>query len=385
VEFNVNHISPVFFGPNTSLQTGARLKAMGVTHALFVFDQGVKKAGIPDKIIAGVKEAGVQVSVFDGVQADPPDFTVDQGAEIGRKANVDGVVGVGGGSTMDTAKAINLLLGNPGSISQYLTFPPPPLKPGKTLVLIPTTSGTGSEVTHFAVITDSKTHAKRSPVGPLVRAKLAIIDPTLTVGMPPSVTADTGMDAFAHCAEAMTAVQRNPMSDLLAEKGISIVMEFLPKAVKDGKDLDARTQMSFAAMLGGYAFNDSNTQLGHAIGHTLGSMYHIPHGNACGVVLPEILECEAEAVPDAVARIAAAMGLKVKKGATAGSVGAQVREALAAFMLSIGQKTFKQLNVPAADLAKVAESAGGPGLAKSSARPVTVDDVKTMLQKAYER
>jgi alcohol dehydrogenase len=358
---------------------------MGVTHALFVFDQGVKKAGIPDKIIVGVKEAGIQVSIFDGVQADPPDFTVDQGAEIGRKADVDAVVGVGGGSAMDTAKAINLLLGNPGSISQYLTFPPPPLNPGKTLILIPTTSGTGSEVTHFAVITDSKTHAKRSPVGPLVRAKLAIIDPTLTVGMPPSVTADTGMDAFAHCAEAMTAVQRNPMSDLLAEKGISIVMEFLPKAVKDGRDLDARTQMSFAAMLGGYAFNDSNTLLGHAIGHTLGSLYHIPHGNACGVVLPEILECEAEAVPDAVARIAVSMGLKVRKGATAAAVGAQVREALASFMLSIGQKTFKQLNVPAADLAKVAEAAGGPGLAKSSARPVSVDDVKNMLQKAYER
>jgi alcohol dehydrogenase len=385
LEFNVNHISPALFGPDTCLKTGERLKAMAVTHALFVFDQGVKKAGIPDKIIASAKDAGIQVSIFDGVQADPPDFTVDQGAEVGRKANVDAVVGVGGGSAMDTAKAINLLLGNPGSISQYLTYPPPPLNPGKTLVLIPTTSGTGSEVTHFAVITDSKTHAKRSPVGPHVRAKLAIIDPTLTVGMPPSVTADTGMDAFAHCAEAMTAVQRNPMSDLLAEKGISIVMEFLPKAVKDGKDIEARTQMSFAAMLGGYAFNDSNTQLGHAIGHTLGSMYHIPHGNACGVALPEILECEAEAVPDAVARIAVAMGLKVRKGSTAATVGAQVRETLAAFMLSIGQKTFKQLKVPAADLAKVAEAAGGPGLAASSARKVSKEDVLTIVQKAYSR
>ncbi len=143
--------------------------------------------------------------------------------------------------------------------------------------------------------------------------------------------------------------------------------------------------MSFAAMLGGYSFNDANTQLGHAIGHTLGSLYHIPHGNACGAALPEILECEAEAVPEAVARIAKAMGLKVKKGATPAEIGTQVREGLAAFMASIGQKTLKQLNVPEADLAKIAEVAGGPGLAKSSARAVDQADVHNILKKAYGR
>ena len=240
-------------------------------------------------------------------------------------------------------------------------------------------------MTQYAVISDMKTHTKRSPVGPLVRATFAIVDPMLTVGMPPSVTADTGMDAFAHCVEAMTAVQRNPMSDILAERGISLVMQYLPKAVKDGKDIEARTQMSFAAMLGGYAFNDSNTHLGHAVGHTLGSMYHIPHGNACSASLPEILECEAEAVPEAVEQIAKAMGLRVKKGAAPADVGIQVSEALAKFMASIGQKTLKQLNVPETDLAKVAEVAGGPGLAMSSARKVDKDDVLTILKKAHVR
>jgi alcohol dehydrogenase len=249
--FNINHMTPVLFGEGTSLQTGERLKALGCKKVLAVYDKGVKQAGITEKIIESIKEQGIEVAVFDGVKADPPDTMIDEGAEVGRKAGVDGVVGIGGGSTMDTAKTINLLLNNPGKVQDYMGTGKE-LKPGKNLILLPTTSGTGSEVTMFAVITDTADENKKKGLaGPLVRANLAIVDPVLTAGMPPSITADTGMDAYAHAVEAIMGNNRNPMSDLLGEQAISLVMRYLPKAVKNGKDMEARTQMSYAAMLAG--------------------------------------------------------------------------------------------------------------------------------------
>ncbi len=384
MEFNVNHATPVLFGPDTSRQTGARLKDFGCTRVLFVYDHGVKKAGITEKIIASARESGIAVTVYEGVLPDPPDTTVDEGAALGRANDIDGVVGVGGGSAMDTAKAINALLENPGPISRYFDRTVP-MKSGKSLILLPTTAGTGSEVTHFCVLTDTKDHRKKGPAGPHMRARLAIIDPLLTEGMPPSVTADTGMDAFAHAAEAITAIRANPVTDLMAEKAIALAVENLGKAVKDGGHVEARTSMSLAAMLAGYAFNDSNTHIGHAIGHAIGSLYHVPHGNACGVAMPEILEYEAEAVPAAVERIGRAMGLQIRKGMPPSEVGKMVGDALRAFSLSIGQKTLRQLNIPEADLAILAEIAGGPGLAAYSARKATKDDVVKILQKAYDR
>lgn len=383
--FNINHMTPVLFGEDASLQTGERLKGFGCKKVLAVYDQGVKNAGITDKIIEAIKEQGIEVAVFDGVKADPPDTMIDEGAEIGRKENVDGVVGIGGGSTMDTAKVINLLLNNPGKVKDYMGTGAE-LKPGRPLILVTTTSGTGSEVTMFAVITDTgDENKKKGMAGPLVRANLAIVDPLLTVGMPPSITADTGMDAFAHSAEAITGQARNPMSDLLGEQAISLVMKYLPKAVKNGKDIEARTQMSYAAMLAGYSFNDSLTHMGHSLGHTLGSIFHIHHGNACGVAMPEIIEYLAEDVPEPIRKIGQAMGLKIEAGASPKEVAKEVADALVAFNKEIGQKTLKELNVKEADLEKVAREAFDQGMWRLSPRETSVEDMLGILKKAYAR
>jgi alcohol dehydrogenase len=383
--FNINHMTPVLFGEGTSLQTGERLKTLGCKKVLAVYDKGVKQAGITDKIIESIKEQGIEVAVFDGVKADPPDTMIDEGAEVGRKAGVDGVVGIGGGSTMDTAKTINLLLNNPGKVKDYMGTGKE-LKPGKNLILLPTTAGTGSEVTMFAVITDTADeNKKKGMAGPLVRANLAIVDPMLTVGMPPSITADTGMDAYAHAVEAIMGNNRNPMSDLLGEQAISLVMKYLPKAVKNGKDMEARTEMSYAAMLAGYSFNDSLTHMGHSLGHTLGSIFHIPHGNACGVAMPEIIEYLAEDVPGPIRLIGKAMGLKIKATASPKEAAAQVAEALAAFNKEIGQKTLKELGVKESDLKKVAQAAFDQGMWRLSPRETSAEDMLGILQKAYDR
>jgi alcohol dehydrogenase len=259
------------------------------------------------------------------------------------------------------------------------------MNPGKVLVLIPTTSGTGSEVTSVAVLTDPEDHKKKGIGGPNVRATLAIIDPTLTLGMPPSITADTGMDVLAHAAEALTANRANMIADTLGEKAIAMVVENLPKAVKNGADMDARSQMSFAATLGGWSFGSSNTQLGHAFGHALGSLYHMPHGNACGVALPEIMDFIADAAPDGMKKVAAAMGLRVEAGASPARVGELVRDAMVEFSARIGQKTLKQFGIKEAALPGIAKAISTEFLVASAPKKVTEEDILTILQKAYAR
>ena len=314
-------------------------------------------------------------------------ITIDEGAAIGRKELVDGVVGIGGGSSMDTAKAVNVMLTNTGSVSDLMKFrpggPPSMPKPGKTLVLLPTTSGTGSEVTAVAVLTDTTAHDKKGIGGPVTRATLAIVDPALTVGMPPSVTADTGMDVFAHAVSSITANRRNQMSDILGESAIKILWKYLPVAVKDGRNIEARTQMAFASMAAGYAFQDSMTQLEHAIGHTLGSLYHIPHGNACGVCLGEMTEFDADAVPDGTRLIAAAMGMPT--AGTPAELGKAIKVAIQKFADSINQRKLSQMNIPESDLEKIAEIVAGPGLSMFSPKKVTKEDVLKMLKEAYTR
>jgi len=259
------------------------------------------------------------------------------------------------------------------------------MKQGKVIVLIPTTSGTGSEVTSVAVLTDPEVKKKVGIGGPFVRGTLAIVDPLLTVGMPPSITADTGVDALSHAIEALTANRANPMADVLAEKAISLVVAYLPRAVKDGSDIEARTEMSFAAMLAGWSFINSNTQLGHSVGHTLGAMYHIPHGNACGVALPEIVEFISDVVPDAIRRAGIAMGLKIDKSVSAEKAGIMVRDALIDFNRKIGQKTLKQLNIKESALPEIAKSAVAEFLTASSPKETTEEDLLKALQKAYNR
>jgi alcohol dehydrogenase len=385
MDVNINLLPPVLFGTDTSLKTGERLKGLGCTKVLVVYDQGVKKAGIPDKIIENVKGAGIEIAVYEGVQADPPFNTLEECAEIGRKEKVDGVLAIGGGSTMDTAKAANILLTNPSPIKQYTIMGGPVMKPGKVLVLIPTTSGTGSEVTSVAVLTDPEEKKKKGIGGNFVRATLAIVDPLLAVGMPPSITADTGMEALSHAIEALTANRANPMSDILAEKAITLVMAYLSRAVKDGSDIEARTKMSFAAMIAGWAFINSNTQLGHAMGHALGAMYHIPHGNACGVALPEIVEFISEAVPEAIRRVGMAMGLKTDESVSAEAAGIMVRDELINFNRKIGQKTLKQLNIGESALPEIAKAAAGEFLVASSPKKTGEEDFFKILQKAYAR
>jgi alcohol dehydrogenase len=380
--YGINHLTPVIFGENSSSETGAKLKQLGCKKVLCVFDKGVKGAGIVDKIIDSIQAQGIKCISFGGVVADPPDYVIEEGAEIGRKEHVDGVVGIGGGSSMDAAKMINLLLGNPSPINQYMGPGASP-KPGKVLVLLPTTSGTGSEVTPIAVLTDSKQHKKGGVVGPVCRATMAIIDPVLTAGMPASVTADTGMDAFSHAAEAITSGSANPMSDLLASKAVALVTEYLPRAVKNGADMEARTNLSFAAMTAGFAFPDALTHYGHAIGHTFGALFHVPHGNACAIAIPEVMEFVADVVPEKVKLVGVSMGLSFKGTQSPTEIGAKVAAAIRKLNKEIGVKTLKNYKIPEPAMADVAKMALSDDCAGFGPKSATYDEILKMCRSAY--
>ena len=382
--FTINRKSAVIFGEHASDQAGEKTKALGCSKVLCVYDKGVKDAGIVDPIVKNLENAGLTVVHYGGVLADPPDTMVNECGELARKEKVDGVVGVGGGSTLDTAKAVNVMLGNPGPIGNYFIVPGgPEHKPGRPIVLIPTTAGTASEITHVAVVTNTATNRKGGVKGPATIATLAIVDPLLTLGMPPRLTADTGMDTFAHALEAYTSLLRNPMSDLLAEKAIGLVVQNLPKAVKDGSDVEVRTNMSFACLIAGMSFTDSTPHFGHAFGHTLGAFHHIPHGTGCAIAQPGVIEIVADIMPEKVRRVGELMGLELSKDLSSVELRSRVSRGVIAFNKAIGVPSLKELNIKESDLPALAEAMTKDVGYRFLPVKLEVQDILGVLQRIY--
>lgn len=382
MNFTISHVVPVIFGEDTYLQIGKKLKENGVAKVLCIYDKGVKLAGVVDKIIQTVEAEGIKVIGFDGVQPDPPDTIVDEAGELGRKEGVDAILGIGGGSSLDAAKAVNILLGNPGSITRYFDFSVPQ-NLGKPLFLIPTTSGTGAEVTSIAVLTNTSSNKKQGVGGKNCVATLAIVDPTLTLGLPPHITAATGMDTFAHAVEAYTSIMNNPMSDILALETISLVVNYLPIAVKDGSNITARSKMSFACTAAGMSFGDAFPHLGHAIGHTIGARHHVPHGTACGLAIPGVIEYVSDIIPDRVRAIGKAMGLELVDDISNEKLGTAVSDMVRKLNKEIGLPTLKELKITESDLSIIATETLGDVCARLIPKKTTSEDVLKLLEKEY--
>jgi alcohol dehydrogenase len=353
--FTITSKSEVLFGEGVSQQIGEKFAGFGCKRVFCVYDKGVKAAGLVDGIVAEIEKKDISVVHFDDVLPDPPDTLVNECGEFARKEGVDGVLGIGGGSSMDTAKAVNLLLGNPGVISQYFGQGTPHT-PGKPLILVPTSAGTASEITALSIISDTKNKIKTGIAGPATSATLAVVDPLLTRGLPPHITAAAGMDAFAHALEAYTSVINNLMSDALAEKALELIITYLPRAVKDGTDMEARTQMSFACLIAGMSFNDAIPHFGHAFGHALGCCYHIPHGVGCALGQPGVVEIAADVMPEKIRKLGGFFGLVLDETLFPAELGRQVSDAVLAFSREIGIPTLKELDIKDLDFEEIAQS-----------------------------
>jgi choline dehydrogenase len=296
----------VVHGPGAVASLADELGVLRLSRPMLVTDPGVVAAGLVDRVLPYLDG----VVVFDEVRPNPDIELVDRAAEAYRKGGCDGLIGLGGGSSIDTAKAMGVVAAHSGSIARYEWGRDPIEQRIPPLVAIPTTAGTGSEVTLWAVITDHERKLKFNVGGtPLIGPHVALIDPELMLGLPPSVTAATGMDALSHAIECFTCDYHQPFSDAVALHAMELVGRWLRVAVEDGGNLEARTQMAHAALLGGMAYGTESAGAAHAMSQSAGGVHDCPHGALTARVLGPVCEYNVPAAPERYARIAQALGV----------------------------------------------------------------------------
>ncbi len=285
-------------------------RALGMKRPLLVTDGGIVKAGLLERATAPLKAAHLPFAIYDQVRANPPIAIVDEGARLYKKEKCDGIIGFGGGSSMDTAKSIGVVAANGGSILKYEWADPQPIRKRiPPTICVPTTAGTGSEVTLWAVITDPARQIKFNVGGTgLIGAWVALIDPELTLELPPAVTAGTGMDALAHAIECYTCAYAQPLPDSVALNAMEYVAEHLRVAFAQGHNVQARYGMSMAAMLGALAYGTESAGAAHAMSQSAGGVHDVPHGALTARLLGPVMEYNYLGEPRKFARIAQALG-----------------------------------------------------------------------------
>ena len=289
-----------------STQLGQYLRKLNVRHPLLVTDSVIVEQGIMERVRSAAMEDGIQFSIYQEVLPEPPERNVNEALELYRAERCDGVVGLGGGSAMDVAKAVAMLVTNSGSYSDYVGIGKVPIR-GDNLVLMPTTSGTGSEVSVFSIMLVNG--SKAGVVDENISANIALVDPLLTISVPRRVTASTGLDAFCHHLESLLSTNASPLSDAICLEGIRVISRYLRKAVGNGTDPEARYWMSYASTIGGFVMNlTDGAAANHGLAFALGAKFHVSHGLSNAVMLPYVFPVIASAELEKVRLIGQAMG-----------------------------------------------------------------------------
>lgn len=369
-------LCPVNYGCGAINHLPELLQEINVSAPFIVTDQELVKTGIPDRVSSILKKAGCSALLFDGMKMDAPDYCCTQAAEQAKAFGADVIIGLGGGSCLDGAKAISVLCTNQEqNITELITGTPFRNKP-LPAVMIPTTSGTGSESTIFAVVSNSENGRKQSLFTAAVQA---VLDPELTVGLPAEITAYTGMDALAHAVEAYTSVRPNPFADLLSLDAIQRIMTWLPVACKEPENMTARENMMLASNFAGIAFNSSATHIGHAMAHAMGAVLHIPHGIACAWDVPEVLYLMAEYLPERAHSIGQAMGLALPEEHFGKQLGEELRGRIHQLMREINIPSCGDLKITEEMLRSCREYAVTEKLRGLCGAPVTDDEIAQAL------
>jgi len=301
------------FGPGVSSKAGDLVRGTGAKSALIVTDETMERLGVAERITEAVRKGGVEVSVFSKVEPEPSVETTDEAAKIARGMNAGAVIGLGGGSSMDVAKAVAVLVNNEGSASNYQGLGLVK-KPGVPKIMIPTTSGTGSEVTFTAVLIRKSDGVKGGINSDFLYPEMSLLDPELAVTMPPRVTASTGMDALAHALEAYTSLKASPFSDIFAEEALVRIGEWLRVATFNGNNIEARGEMMLAALFGGVALANAGVTACHALAYPLGGMFGVPHGIANALLIPHVARWNAMASPSRFTAAAELLGYPREEG-----------------------------------------------------------------------
>lgn len=348
----------------------------GTSRIFLITDKGIRKEGIEKNIVSEFQK----VTVFDDIEPNPKHGTVNRAGEISRKLNPDLIIGLGGGSSLDAAKAIALLANNKGQIEDYegkYKYENPPIP----VLAVPTTCGTGSEVTWSSVITHTERKFKMSIKGPHTFPSVALVDPDLLLTLPQNLIASTGMDALVHAVEAYSVKPSTFITDLFAEKAIKLIFQSLERAYKDIKgDKEARENMMKASMMAGVAFGNSDVGAVHCIAESVGGMYDIPHGVANSIFLPYVMEFNLPEAGDDYAEIADFLGIKEKSKARAAErLIKEVRE----LSSHLNIPRFRDIGIEESQFSLIAEKSFQNNSNPSNPRKAGVKDYLQILNAAY--
>lgn len=374
----------ILMGPGCSEQIGLEVKALKGKRVLIVTDPGIIRAGLIEPVKESLQQAGLPWSIFDRVEPDPRIEVAEECLRTARQEEADCIIGLGGGSSLDIAKVAAVRLANPGKIDDFFGIDLIP-NPGVPAILVPTTAGTGSEVTPIAILSDTREKLKKGIVSSHLLPKAALLDPKLTVGLPPAVTAFTGMDALIHAIEAYTSVNANSLTDHLAFRAIELTAGNLLTAYARGEDLEARSNMLEGSLLAGMAFANAGVTAVHAFAYPLGGeFHHIPHGLANSVMLPHVLRFNMLGNLPKFAAIAAALGLAVEDltDRQAAEAGLEVIEEL---MVDLNLPLrLRDLNVPEEAIPGMAQGVMKvTRLLANNPRRITLEDAERIYRNAW--
>jgi len=366
-------------------ELGTEASQLGMRRPLLVTDPGVKAAGLLDTALESLRKSDVEPIVFDRVRANPPVELVDAGAAEYRKQGCDGLVAIGGGSSMDTAKGIGVVAVHDGSIVDYEWGHDPIRERIPPMIAVPTTAGTGSEVTLWAVITDPKRKIKFNVGGtPHIASWVAVIDPELTVKLPPAVTAGTGMDALAHAVECYTMVYHQPFTDAVALLAMEYVAKYLRVAFSQANNLQARYHMSAAAMLAGLAYGIDSAGAAHAMSQTAGGVHDAPHGELTARLLGPVMEYNYSGEPDRFARMALAFGLDTR-GASTWQAAEMAVEYVHRLTDDVGIRGLEELGFQEQEIPMLADKAFADPQTIGNPRDVDAAAYRKIYQNAFDR
>ena len=375
----------LLFGRGASMRAGQLARDLGGRRVLLVTDPGIVAAGHAGRIQGYVEAAGLDVTVFDHSDENPTTATIDRCVEVARRAKIDFILAVGGGSSLDTAKGANFLLTNGGTIRDYWGWNKA-TKPMLPSIAIPTTAGTGSECQSYALIADSASHAKMACGDPKAAPKIAILDPELTLSQPRSITAFTGIDTITHAVETAVTKKRNALSLMYSHEAFKLAIASFAQVLRAPKDIDARARMQLAAAFGGTAIENSMLGAAHSAANPLTAHYDVTHGLAVGMMLPHVIRYNAEdpQARRAYAELASAPELACVSEGEEYAVEVLVGQIETLLDIAEFPRTLADCGLKKSDIPTLAEEAARQWTANFNPRPVTAADFGDLYTAALE-
>ncbi|RLE06839.1 alcohol dehydrogenase [Candidatus Aerophobetes bacterium] len=374
----------VYFGEGMIEKVGEETKKFGKRALVVTGKNSAKKTGALQKVENSLRKAGVEMVLFEGVEPNPSLETVEKGAQLIKKRECEVIVGLGGGSAMDAAKGMAILFTNPAPLTQYFGINKVKKAP-LPVVEIPTTAGTGSEVTPYAVLTDTQMeHPQKRAIGdPLLFPQVALVDPQLTLTLPTSITADTGIDALSHAIEGYTSNNSQPVSDVLALKAVELLAHYLPEIMDNPENTKVRSRLLYASLLAGMVIAQTGTILVHGMSYRITTDFGLPHGRAIGILLPWVCEFNLSANYDKFVSLARSLGENIE-GLPREEAAKKAVEGIQKLILRLGlPQNLKDRGIEEKTIRKFAEEVmQNKRKLASNPRPATLEDIIKIYQRA---